>query len=295
MQNDPILAFRAYLQIEKNASPHTIEAYQQDIAAFREAVLQRQNLAWDEVTPWHVRAYLAHLHESGYSRRTVARKLSALRAFFRFLHREGHVAHTPLEGVATPKLEKRLPVFLDEDEVTRLLALPDPAHPLGLRDRALLETLYATGMRVSELCSLDVTALDLSVGTVLVYGKGAKERYVLLGSHATEALRRYLRDGRPKLAAPGETRLFVNWRGGPISTRSVRRIVAKYVEQAALAKRVSPHTFRHSFATHLLNAGADLRTVQELLGHASISSTQVYTHVTRQRLRRVYDDAHPRA
>lgn len=295
VQNNPVMAFRAYLQIEKNASPHTIEAYQRDIAAFQEAVLQRQDLDWDEVTPWHVRAYLAHLHESGYSRRTVARKLSALRAFFRFLHREGRVAHTPFEGVATPKLEKRLPVFLDEDEIARLLALPDPAHPLGLRDRALLETLYATGMRVSELCALDVTALDLSVGTVLVYGKGAKERYVLLGSHAIEALRRYLRDGRPKLAAPGETRLFVNWRGGPLSTRSVRRIVAKYVEQAALTKRVSPHTFRHSFATHLLNAGADLRAVQELLGHASISSTQVYTHVTRQRLRRVYDDAHPRA
>ncbi|HZG79681.1 MAG TPA: tyrosine recombinase, partial [Brevibacillus sp.] len=239
----------------------------------------------------------AHLAKKGLSRRSIARKLSSLRSLCRFLMREGQLEQNPFQLVSTPKMEKKLPSFLYPQEVQAFFDLPDMTTPLGIRDRLIFELLYASGMRVSELVMLTIQDVNPSMGVALVYGKGAKERYVPIGSYACDILRQYLEYGRDKLMAGKEDhgRLIVNYRGEPLSDRSVRRIVDKYVETYALHLRVSPHTFRHTFATHMLNGGADLRVVQELLGHVNISTTQVYTHVTKERLRHVYDTAHPRA
>lgn len=207
------------------------------------------------------------------------------------------MAQNPFQSVSTPKVEKKLPSFLYPLEVERLLNAADEKTALGQRDRLIFELLYASGIRVSELVTLKVNAINLSMGVALVFGKGAKERYVPIGSYALEAIRTYLSSGRPQLLAGKQDSgfLLLNYRGEPLSDRSVRRIVDKYVEETALHLSISPHTFRHTFATHMLNAGADLRTVQELLGHVNISTTQIYTHVTKERLRQVYDSAHPRA
>ncbi|HWQ62622.1 MAG TPA: tyrosine recombinase, partial [Negativicutes bacterium] len=244
-----------------------------------------------------IRAYLAYLKDEDYARRTIARKMAALRSFFRHLCRETVVTENPFTTVRTPKLEKRLPVFLDPAEIDAILDLP-ARDSLGRRDAAALELLYATGMRVGELAGLAVRDVDLAEGYALVYGKGSKERVVPVGRKAIAALKLYLELSRPRLMAAGGTahdRLFVNSRGGPLTDRSVRRVVDKYVTALAIAKNVSPHTIRHTFATHLLNNGADLRTVQELLGHVNLSTTQLYTHVTKERLKTVYGKAHPRA
>jgi integrase/recombinase XerC len=245
----------------------------------------------------HGRSFLAHLAKKGLSRRSIARKLSSLRSLYRFLLREGQLAQNPFQLVSTPKVEKKLPSFLYPNEIQSFFDLPDTSTPLGMRDRLIFELLYASGIRVSELVTLTLEAVNPSMGIALVYGKGAKERYVPIGSYACDILRQYLDNGRKKLLAGKADHgyLLLNYRGEPLSDRSVRRIVDKHVEAHALNLRVSPHTFRHTFATHLLNGGADLRTVQELLGHVNISTTQVYTHVTKERLRHVYDAAHPRA
>lgn len=292
--------FFRYLRVEKNASPHTIAGYQADIDdffAFAAAKLDMDEVPLAAVTPILIRAYLAYLKDEDYARRTIARKMAALRSFFRHLCRETVVAENPFAAVRTPKLEKRLPVFLDPGEINAILDLP-ANNDLGRRDAAVLELLYATGMRVSELAGLAVRDVDFATGYALVYGKGSKERVVPVGRKAIAALKVYLERPRPRLMAKsGAThdRLFVNSRGGPLTDRSVRRVVDKYVEALALAKKVSPHTIRHTFATHLLNNGADLRAVQELLGHVNLSTTQLYTHVTKDRVKAVYQQAHPRA
>jgi integrase/recombinase XerC len=233
-----------------------------------------------------------------YSRKTIARKLSGLRSFYRYLLREKMVENNPVKAVTTPKLPKALPKVLYQEEMLALLNQPDLNSPLGMRDRAILELLYASGMRVSELVGLTVDSLDLTVGVALVFGKGAKERYVPIGKSAISSLTQYLLEVRPKLLSKNQDEhnlLFLNARGGPLTDRSVRRIVDKYVNAAAISLKASPHTFRHSFATHLLDGGADLRSVQELLGHVNISTTQIYTHVSKERLRETYYNSHPRA
>jgi len=291
--------FFRYLKVEKNASPHTIANYRTDIEhffAFAAVKLGMDKVPLAAVTPILIRAYLACLKDENYARRTIARKMAALRSFFRHLCRETVVTENPFTMVRTPKLEKKLPVFLDHAEIEAILDLP-AGDSLGRRDAAVLELLYATGMRVSELAGLAVRNVDIGEGYALVYGKGSKERVVPVGRKAIAALKLYLEQSRPRLTAgaPAHDRLFVNSRGGPLTDRSVRRIVDKYVSALAIAKNVSPHTIRHTFATHLLNNGADLRAVQELLGHVNLSTTQLYTHVTKERIKTVYGMAHPRA
>ena len=289
------IEFKGYLQIEKNASPHTITHYFNDINSFSLFLESNGITSYKDVTYLHVRQFLALLNQKKYSRRTIARKLSSLRTFFRFLVRENHLESNPFHLVSTPKLNKKLPNFMYPDEINQLLELPDQKKTLGIRDKAILEVLYASGMRVSELVSLNLNSIDLQTGTALVFGKGSKERYVPLGEYSIKALKRYL-DARLRLNPNiQEKALFLNKDGNRLSDRSVRRVVDKYVDLLSNSKKISPHTLRHTFATHLLNAGADLRTVQELLGHVNISTTQIYTHVTKERLQQIYNQSHPRA
>ncbi|XEQ92750.1 IS91 family transposase ISMno24 [Sporomusa carbonis] len=298
--------FVLYLKVEKNASQHTIHSYQKDIIQFVEFVSSqgagKELLA--RVTPLIIRSYLAYLNSEQYAKATIMRRIAALRSFFRFLCRESIVSENPCNAVRTPKLEKRLPVFLDSNEISGLLALAD-STPLGLRDKAVLEILYATGVRVSELVGICLPDIDFAGRTIIVSGKGAKQRIVLMGRTAVNILEQYLYKARPELcakageygrqAAKPHNRLFVNSRGGPLTDRSVRRIIEKYIDVLAIKKNVSPHTIRHTFATHLLDNGADLRSVQELLGHVNLSTTQLYTHVTTERLKASYKKSHPRA
>lgn len=293
-------AFLVYLQTEKNASAHTIQSYRRDLRQWICWLREKGVSSWNDVNPAHLRSYLSSLVAAGAARATVARKVSSLRSCYRFFMREELAEYNPAKVLSLPKKERRLPKFLYIEEAQRLMEAPSLSTPLGIRDRALLETLYASGVRVGECISLNVQDLDLTLGTALVFGKGRKERYVLLGSKACEALRLYLERARPWLLAQGKesvatSALFLNYRGGRLSARSVRRILDKYIQQVAGHLSISPHVLRHTFATHLLDEGADLRVVQELLGHASLSSTQIYTHTTRERLAKVYAAAHPRA
>jgi integrase/recombinase XerC len=293
-------AFLTELSEARGVSPATSRGYAGDLQQCA-GFLRGERLAqrWDAVRPAHIRRFLAHLHGKAYARATISRKLSSLRALYRYLAARGLAASDPTVGIRAPRQPRRLPRFLYENDLEKLLSSPDPATPLGLRDRALLETLYATGLRVGELVSLTVEQAG-GAAELRVVGKGRKERLVLLGRTAQQAIGRYLARGRPQLLArrPGaeeEKRLFLNARGGPLTDRSVRRVVHRHVLKACAQHGIGPHALRHTFATHLLDAGADLRAVQELLGHASLASTQIYTHVTRRRLREVYDQAHPRA
>ena len=291
--------FVDYLALEKGASPHTCRAYRKDLEFFV-AFLQNQGLPLDVTKIDHltIRLYLGHLYQGRQIKRTsVVRKLAALRTFFRYLKREGIVEKNPAKMVASPKGGKDLPHALTVDEAFRFLDIPDSTNPLGSRDRAILEFLYSSGLRVGELTSLSLNDLDLGAGMVRVLGKGSKERMVPIGSKAVEALQSYL-TRRGELMAKGERApqyLFLNHRGGRLTARSVGRMIKKYLLQAGIVKETTPHTFRHSFATHLLDAGADLRGIQELLGHASLSTTQKYTHVSSAKLMEVYDRTHPRA
>jgi len=293
-------AFLTELREARGAAPRTVSWYARDLQQWAR-FLREQKLAgtWEGVKPAHLRRFLASLHKRGYARTSIARKLSALRALYRYLRARGHVSSDPTVGIKAPRKRRRLPRFLFLGDVEKLLAAPDVGTPLGLRDRALLETLYATGVRVGELVGLTVSQCQ-GASEVLVRGKGGRERMVILGRAAQEAIERYLEEGRPHLLVRGregkeEDRLFLNVRGGPLSDRGARRVVHKHLLRACAQHGIGPHALRHSFATHLLEAGADLRAVQELLGHASLTSTQVYTHVTRRHLREVYERAHPRA
>lgn len=288
--------YLGYLAKDRGYSPHTVASYQDDLQDYAAFCRER---GVDAASPPHgfLRAYLGNLNERGYARRTIARRLAALRSFFRFLEQATGRSENQAQQIHSPKLSRTLPTFLSEDQVEALLRAPDARTPLGLRDAALLEMLYATGARVGELVALNVGDVNLAVGCARVLGKGRRERVVLLGGRAVELLKRYLGAGRPELAKAGavEPALFLNRLGRRLTVRQVRRLVAKYAEAAALNLHVSPHTLRHTFATHLLEHGADLRSVQELLGHASLSTTQIYTHVTRRRLYSEYRAAHPRA
>ena len=296
---DYIKKFMNYLGIERNLSPHTLKSYQGDLRQFSQFLKPGATLNLiDYLT---IREYLAYLQGVGVSRRTVNRKLSCLRSFFKFLCREGFLSSDPTAGIRSPRLEKKLPKFLDLNQATKLVEAPSEDEVLGLRDRAILETLYSTGMRVSEMVSLNAGRIDFIGGALKVMGKGRKERLTPIGEKALEAIRKYL-EKRPQLLlrrkrdiSKDKDALFLNNWGGRLTRISFRRIVSKYIKKISSELNISPHSLRHTFATHLLDAGADLRHVQELLGHVNLSTTQIYTHVTTQRLKTIYDRAHPRA
>lgn len=279
--------FVRYLEIERNYSAHTILNYRLDLDDFLKFLGAAPVESVDYLL---LRKYLAMLKEKKLGSRSMARHLSSLRSFFKFLTREGFLKTNPILSVASPKLDKHLPRFLTEEEVSRLIESSVPKDEMGLRDRSILETFYSTGMRISELVALSRDDLDFIGGVVKLKGKGKKERIAPIGDQAISVLREYL-DKRKKDADA----VFLNKRGKRITDRGVRNIVAKYLRISGIKQGVSPHTLRHSFATHLLNRGADLRTVQELLGHANLSTTQIYTHLTTEKLKSVYDKAHPRA
>lgn len=289
--------FIEYIRAARNASPHTVRGYASDIAQFV-AFLEGDELGTNpaDVDSRIMRRYLARLQKQGISKRSVARKLASLRAFFRHLLRKGLIEADPTTGLPSPKMEKRLPKFLRDEHIESLMQRPDVTQSIGLRDAAILETLYATGMRVSELVGLDLRDMDLSSGEIKVLGKGSKERITLIGRAAKEALVTWLNFGRGKLLAdPRESAVFLNRNGGRLTARSINRLVDKYFGMVSDEMKISPHVLRHTFATHMLEHGADLRSIQELLGHASISTTQIYAHVSRERLKQVYELAHPRA
>ncbi len=310
-------AFLDYLRFNRNASAHTVDAYDGDISQFLAFLAHERGVAAEALGPGDfdlaaVRGFMADMHRHGQARASVARRLSALRAFGRYLRREGHVATDPAALAVGPKREQKVPPHLSVEEMARLLEVPDVTTPLGRRDRAMLELLYASGLRLSELVGLDVEDINLGGRIVRVMGKGGKERQVPFNSSAQSALRAWLRDrsslrepllGRQAAsAAPARTRradarepLFVNARGTRLTGRSVQRIVARAVAACSMRFGISPHALRHSFATHLLEHGADLRAIQELLGHVQLSTTQRYTHVNVAQLLDVYRRAHPRA
>ncbi|MCS7275702.1 MAG: site-specific tyrosine recombinase XerD [Dehalococcoidia bacterium] len=284
-------AYLRHLAAERNLSPYTVRNYRNDLRQFFE-FLAREELQVASLTRQDFRAYLSLLHQKGTAPASVARKVSTVRSFYRFLVREGAIPSNPLEQVRGPKRPRRLPSYLTYQHVAALIEAADDESPQGIRDRALLELVYAAGVRLSEVVGLDVDDVDLEEATARVMGKGGKERIVLLGTPAVEALRRYLVEARPLLTRDAHERaLFLNRDGQRLSGRWVQELVKKYAQRAGIDKRVWPHLLRHSFATHLLDGGADLRVVQELLGHATPTSTQVYLHVTQERQRQRYLEA----
>lgn len=337
----PVTAsFASYLIDERHFSPYTARCYGADLRQYVEFLCDEHNIELDEqaerrafeasrngtppgdvvgsIAPTTVtghildadadkiRAYLAHLGEKQYSPATTARKIATLRSFYKWANRCGYTSTNPMTLIRTPRQNKRLPKAITVEQVERLLSAPSERDVLGRRDRAMLETIYSTGIRVSELVGLDIADLDLETESMHVRGKGKKERLVPLGTHALHAIRRYIemvesdprfsRAWRSAVEAGGAgSPLFINKHGGRLSSRSVRRKLDKYLRESGLDPTISPHTLRHSFATHLLDNGADLRSVQELLGHQSLSTTQIYTHLTTDRMREAYDKAHPRA
>lgn len=285
-----------YLVVERYLARNTVESYIRDVARF----LQSNNIKTTQdlmmVDRGSLVLYLSRLQAEGLSSRSLARILVSLRQFFRYLTNEKLIVENPTLDVESPRLKKGLPKYLHEEEVRRLLEQPDPNSPQGLRDLAMLELLYATGLRVSELVSVKLNDINLDRNFVRTMGKGKKERIVPIGDYASEALRRYLADARPGLLkGASSVYCFVSRRGGPLSRQGFWKRIKAYARQAGLSDGISPHLIRHSFATHLLEHGADLRTVQEMLGHSNIATTEVYTHVLRERVRTLYDQHHPRA
>ena len=297
---EALAEFLRHLALERNASAHTVKSYREDLTQaieFFRTRLADKSPRPQQMTTRLLRAHLAWLSEQGYARSTIGRRLAAVRSWCRFLCRQGTLSANPALGLRGPRQDKKLPHFVSREDMARLLETPPAGTPLGLRDRAILETLYSAGLRVSELTGLDVGDVDLNEGVAMVRGKGRKERLALLGPPAVGAIARWIPE-REALAggrAAGQPALYLNRNGTRLSPRSVGRLLAKYLARAGLDRRTSPHTLRHSFATHLLDAGADIRSVQELLGHRSLATTQIYTHVSTQRLRDSYHKAHPRA
>ena len=301
--------FLEFLRLNRNVSKHTVRAYAGDLNQFLLFARRQLNNRWvrpEDLDHRLVRAFLGELYEKSKSRSTSSRKLAAIRSFFRYLCREGHISHNPAVLVSTPKLERKIPVHLDFDDIEPLLTAPDPTTPLGRRDRAILELLYASGLRLSELVGLDLGDVNIDSRLVRVLGKGGKERIVPFNQSTASALRRYLTD-RQSLRAHGldlrenvsevttNEPLFVNYVGRRLTGRSVDRLLRRYVAKSTTKLGVSPHALRHSFATHLLERGADLRAIQEMLGHARVSTTQRYTHLSVSKITKLYRETHPRA
>lgn len=293
--------FLTYLNVEKNSSEYTIKSYREDLTSLAEFLAEDESEtqrlpALKEITPLDLRGYVAALHEAGYAKSSISRRLASLRSFFRFAQREGLVDQNPAKPLKNPRPDRKLPHFLTSDEVGRLLKAPPLDDSMALRDRAIFEVLYSAGLRVGELVGINDADLDLEDGFVRVAGKGKRERLAPLGSFAIKAIQRWQ---KTRVAKPTAKKslcpLFVNRFGTRITTRSIGRMVEKYLRLTGLDSRTSPHTLRHSFATHLLDAGADIRSVQELLGHKSLVTTQIYTHVSTAGLKSIYEKAHPRA
>jgi len=312
--------FLRHLETERNFSEHTIRSYTADLTQFCQYLAamsdSKTNVdtltparlpAWDTplptnlterilgIQPMEIRSYLAVLRNGDYSKATTARKLATLRSFYKYLVRTGRIESSPVSVIRTPRLDKRLPKLLDVEQIDALLSAPNPDTLLGARDRAILETIYSAGLRIGELIGLNLDDLDEFHGAVRVRGKGKKERLAPLGGKAAVALEAYLQKRFAKLGRTRSGALFVNRTGRRLTDRSIRRKLNQYMLSAGIATHISPHTLRHSFATHMLNAGADLRSVQEMLGHESLSTTQIYTHLTTRRLKAVYDRTHPLA
>ncbi|WP_226528279.1 tyrosine recombinase XerC [Metabacillus niabensis] len=290
--------FIEYLQIEKNYSKYTIVNYTTDIEDFFSFMQEQAILHLEEITYNDTRLYLTQLHTRKYSRKTISRKISSLRSFYKFLIRESILNENPFLLVSIPKQEKKIPQFLYEDEIKQLFSVSDIHAPLGQRNQALVEILYGTGIRVSECCGIKISDIDFFIGTILVTGKGGKQRYIPFGAYAQDAVERYIYDGRKILISKQKedhSYLFVNHRGEALTDQGIRHILNMMIKNVSSILHIHPHMFRHTFATHLLNEGADMRSVQELLGHSHLSSTQVYTHVTKEHLKKMYMAHHPRA
>ncbi len=290
-----ISEFLEYLRHERNASVHTIAGYRRDLTQFADYMSEKE-IPLRKADNIQIRGFMAHLHERKLKKSTLARKLAAVRSFYQFGVKKKWIAENPAKVVATPKQEKRVPSFLSEEEMASFLEVPASGKPLDLRDQAALELLYATGIRVSELVGINLEDVNFGERLVRVRGKGKKERLVPFGRVADNRLSTYLKL-RPRLLGEniGERALFLNYQGGRITSRSVERIVDKYIRLTAVKRKISPHSLRHSFASHLLSRGADLRVIQELLGHESLATTQKYTHLDLGRLMDVYRKSHPRS
>jgi integrase/recombinase XerC len=304
-----VAEFLRFLALEKNASDLTVKSYREDLTqalTFFRTAYQTQEP--DQLSGRHVRAFTVWLYDQGYAKTTIARRIAGVRSWFRFLCRQGTLTANPADGLRGPRQDKKLPHFLGENILAKLLQAPPEATPLGMRDKAILEILYSAGLRVSELTGLNSADLDLDASLATVRGKGKKERLVFFGPDALDALKKWLRmravllaakkslpAGKNSAAGKSRDAVFLNKNGTRLTSRSVGRLLEKYLAQAGLDPRASPHTLRHSFATHLLDRGADIRSVQELLGHRSLATTQIYTHVTTVRLKDSYHKAHPRA
>lgn len=291
--------FLRYLKVERNCSDLTIKSYREDLELLYGFLCETlaSSPRPSKITPLDLRKYVSALHESGYAKSSVSRRLASMRSYFKFCQREGLCETNPAKPLRNPRRERKLPHFLTGSEIGKLLSAPSKKEPLGLRDRAILETLYSAGLRVSELVGVNLEDLDLEDGLVRVRGKGKRERLAPLGSFAIKALRSWLKNRTPArgLSKEEAAAVFLNKFGKRLTTRSVARMLEKYLKVTGLDLRTSPHTLRHSFATHLLDRGADIRSVQELLGHKSLVTTQIYTHVSTAGLRQAYERAHPRA
>ncbi|MCL0104366.1 tyrosine recombinase XerC [Dehalococcoidia bacterium] len=292
----PLDKYIRYLQVERNLSSFTVRNYTTDILSFLDFLKGEGVRSLADVDHSLVRRYLSRLLDNGIVRASISRKMSALHSLFHYLNREGLIETEPLSKISRPKRERRLPTFLTPEEMRTLLSSPNISTPQGLRDLAILELLYATGLRVSEIALLDTGSVDLESRQIRVWGKGSKERMVLIGKPAARALAQYMSYGRTKMLGRRKTNaLFINRYGERIAERRIQYLIKKYAEQAGISGRVFPHILRHTFATHMLDGGADLRVVQELLGHANLASTQIYTHVTHSQMRTRYLEAHPRS
>ena len=291
--------FLQYLRVERGASPHTLKGYREDLHALAEYLADGEGHtpAPGGITMGELRGFVSALHEAGYAKSSISRRLASVRSFMRFGQREGWAKSNPAKALRNPRKSRKLPHFLTTDEVGKLLDAPKGNVPQAIRDRAILETLYSAGLRVSELVGLTDGDLDFAAGIVRIRGKGKRERLAPIGSYAARALKRWLevRKLSPRDKTGRESPVFTNKFGTRLTTRSVARMLEKYLKETGLDSRTSPHTLRHSFATHLLDRGADIRSVQELLGHKSLVTTQIYTHVSTANLRAAYEKAHPRA
>lgn len=294
MNRDFFQEFLTYLVVEKGLSANTIESYRHDLDRFRR-YLEKKGKDLTEVERLDLVDYLKGLYSAGYKPASIARGVASLRSFFRFLSADGHIRQDPAELLESPKRWQTLPKYLRPDEVDRLLAQADPATPEGLRDKAMLELLYATGLRVSELVNVKVQDLNLQIGYMTCLGKGSKERIIPVGNQARDWIQKYLREGRNLLLKEPGPHLFLNRQGKPLTRQGFWKMIKRYGRKAGIIKNITPHLLRHSFATHLLERGADLRSLQLMLGHADISTTQIYTFVTQSRLKEIYKKYHPRS